>query len=116
MNVLALEQLIKDKSFDPNQFVFGAVDSYLSKETGSIDSVIGRFLLSLTLKDLSMIIQITAISASKEEFKFEWENDSQGIVHFENQTFRIRIAPIDLDLKLIQSIDKWKKLEGQITK
>jgi hypothetical protein len=103
--------------FDVDNFVLEQLEAIvqeISLPSSSNPVLLGRFLISMTLKDLSFVVQLVSTKVGCCSSYITFENRSEGTIAYKGKWFRFRIIPIDLDQKLWKSISKWEKLERQI--
>jgi hypothetical protein len=105
--------------FDVDSFVseqFEYIVEAMEHPPSDNQIALGRFLISMTLKDLSFIVQLSQDKKGHCPSFVSFRNRSEGIIPYQDKGFHFRIIPIDLDQKFWKSLPKWEKLEEEIKK
>jgi hypothetical protein len=97
------------------------LDNLLTNCSSEAEWRIGRYLLSNTLKDISLFIQLNIISENfdikkliPQDLLIDMEDKSSGFVKFQNLRIKFKIKMVDVDIKNVENMSKWFQLEQDL--
>lgn len=123
-DVFEIAKLAENLEIDVDSFLLENLAKICSSETeeSTPEIRVARFLLSMTLKDLSIMISIDSsgttnnrdLGGSTRKIAIEMSKPSTGFIVTPTRTLKFGIKIVDLDQKMSRKLKIWSELESDL--